>query len=60
MNRIKINFLKSKYRSRLTDAHLEDTFRFAILEIYKQLAQDHRCSFSLILGLVFFIIQNFI
>lgn len=45
----KMNFLKSKYRSRLTDAHLEDALRIACSPRepnYRKLAQDRRCNFS--------------
>jgi len=45
----KMNFLKNKYRSRLTDAHLEDTLRICCSSREpncKKLAQDRRCSFS--------------
>lgn len=45
----KMNFLKNKYRSRLTDAHLEDTLRISCSPRepnFKKLAQDHRCNFS--------------
>lgn len=45
----KMNFLKNKYRSRLTDAHLEDTLRISCSSRepnYKNLAQDRRCNFS--------------
>ncbi|KAF2902670.1 hypothetical protein ILUMI_03516 [Ignelater luminosus] len=41
----KMNFLKNKYRSRLTDAHLEDTLRICCSSRepnHKKLAQDHR------------------
>ncbi|XP_072401609.1 general transcription factor II-I repeat domain-containing protein 2B-like [Diabrotica undecimpunctata] len=44
-----MNFLKKKYRSRLTDAHLEDTLRLCCSTRepdHKQLAQDRRCNFS--------------
>lgn len=45
----KMNFLKNKYRSRLTDAHLEDTMRISCSQRepnFKKLAQDHKCNFS--------------
>lgn len=45
----KMNFLKNKYRSRLTDAHLEDTLRISCSSRepnFKNLAQDRRCHFS--------------
>ncbi|CAK1582797.1 unnamed protein product [Parnassius mnemosyne] len=45
----KMHLLKNKYRSRLTDAHLEDTLRICCSSRepnYKKLAQDCRCSFS--------------
>lgn len=45
----KINFLKSKFRSKLTDAHLEDSLVISCSPRepnYKKLAQDRRCNFS--------------
>lgn len=45
----KMNILKNKYRSRLTDAHLEDTMRISCSPRepnFKNLAQDRRCHFS--------------
>lgn len=45
----KMNFLKNKYRSRLTDAHLEDTIRISCTQRepnFKKLAQDRKCNFS--------------
>lgn len=45
----KMNFLKNKYRSKLTDAHLEDTLRISCSPRepnYKKLAQDRKCNFS--------------
>lgn len=45
----KMNFLKNKYRSRLTDAHLEDTLRICCSQRepnFKKLAQDKKCNFS--------------
>lgn len=44
----KMNFLKNKYRSRLTDAHLEDTLRISCSPRepdFKKLAQEHKCNF---------------
>lgn len=45
----KMNFLKNKYRSRITAAHLEDSLRICCSPRepnYKKLAQDRRCNFS--------------
>lgn len=45
----KMIFLKNKYRSRLTDAHLEDTLRISCSPRepdFKKLAQEHKCNFS--------------
>lgn len=45
----KMNFLKNKYRSRLTDGHLEDALRICCSSRepnYKKMAQDRQCSLS--------------
>lgn len=45
----KMNFLKNKYRSRLTDSHLEDSLRIACSQRvpdFKKMAMDKRCNFS--------------
>jgi hypothetical protein len=45
----KINFLKNKYRTKLTDSHLEDTLRISCsprVPDFKKLAKEKKCNFS--------------
>jgi len=45
----KINFLKNKYRTELTDSHLEDTLRVSCstrVPDFKKLAKENKCNFS--------------
>ncbi|KAL4104512.1 hypothetical protein QTP88_019807 [Uroleucon formosanum] len=45
----KIDFLKNKYRTKLTDSHLEDTLRISCsprVPDFKKLAKEKKCNFS--------------
>jgi 17beta-estradiol 17-dehydrogenase/3beta-hydroxysteroid 3-dehydrogenase/mitotic-spindle organizing protein 1 len=44
----KINFLKNKYRTKLTDSHLEDTLHISCsprVSDFKKLAKEKKCNF---------------